>query len=115
MDEAERCHRVGLMSGGRFLKTDTPKRILESFPEKIFEVLVPEAAAARAAMAEASGVLRSYPSGEVLKVACRSEVAREDIERMLGQAGIYASSIEQVPPTFEDVFLAWESDRETTG
>jgi ABC-2 type transport system ATP-binding protein len=116
MDEAERCHRVGLMSGGRILETDTPKQILSSFPERIFEALVPEIYAARDALEGAEGVLRSYPSGEVLKVACGPESGIEDIRAALGQAGISPSSIEQVVPTFEDVFLSWESGKrnETT-
>ncbi len=108
MDEAERCHRVGLMSGGRFLQTDTPKRILAAFPETIFEVLAAETAEARTTLEGMEGVLRSYPSGGALKVACRAGVRAGDIERALGQAGISASSIEQVAPTFEDVFLSWE-------
>ena len=111
MDEAERCHRVGLMSGGRFLETDTPKKILASFPERIFEVLVPEISPARTALESEEGVLRSYPSGEVLKVACGPGIGAEDIGTMLRQAGISASSIEQVVPSFEDVFLSWEGKR----
>jgi len=112
MDEAERCHRVGLMSGGRFLQTDTPKQILASFPERIFEALVPETSVARAALDEIDGVLRTYPSGEVLKVACRSDTGAEDIKGVLKETGTPAISVEQVAPTFEDVFLSWESGNE---
>ena len=108
MDEAERCHRVGLMSKGRFLETDSPKKILASFPERICEVLVPDPRAARAALETVAGVLRSYPSGEVLKVACAPEAGGKIIEAALGRAGIAASSIEQAVPTFEDVFLSLE-------
>jgi ABC-2 type transport system ATP-binding protein len=111
MDEAERCHRVGLMSAGRFLQTDSPKRILASFPETIFEVLAPEASAARAVLEKEDFVLRGYPSGQVLKVACRPGSGAEDIEHSLGQAGVPASAIEQVVPTFEDVFLSWEGEK----
>ena len=59
-------------------------------------------------MEKEDSVLRSYPSGQVLKVACRSGVGAEDVERLLRQTGISVSSIEQVDPTFEDVFLSWE-------
>ena len=109
MDEAERCHRVGLMSGGRFLQTDSPKSILASFPETIFEVMTAETSTARAVLEKEDGVLRSYPSGQVLKVACRAGVDAEDINHSLNRAGIASSSIEQGVPTFEDVFLSWES------
>jgi ABC-2 type transport system ATP-binding protein len=114
MDEAERCHRVGLMSEGRFLQTDTPKQILADFPEGIFEALVPEIAAARAALHETDGVLRTYPSGETLMIACRPGFRAEDIESALREAGAPAISVEQVAPTFEDVFLSWESGGETS-
>jgi ABC-2 type transport system ATP-binding protein len=114
MDEAERCHRVGLMSGGRFLQTDTPKQILASFPERIFEALVPETSVARAALDEVDGVLRTYPSGEVLKIACSPGFQTENIESALKEAGVSVSSVEQVAPTFEDVFLSWESGAEAS-
>ncbi len=108
MDEAERCHRVGLMSGGRFLETNSPKEILASHTERIFEVRVPEGRPARQALEGEQGVLRSYPSGQVLKAACQPEVREEDISEILSRAGIAPSSVEQVVPTFEDVFLSWE-------
>jgi len=108
MDEAERCHRVGLMSGGRFLQTDTPEQILASFPERIFEALVLETSAARTALEEVDGVLRTYPSGEILKIACSPGFRAEDIEGALKEAGAPAISVEQVVPTFEDVFLSKE-------
>jgi ABC-2 type transport system ATP-binding protein len=111
MDEAERCHRVGLMSGGRFLQTDTPKQILASFQERIFEALVPETSVARAALEAVEGVLRTYPSGEVLKIACSPGFQTEHIEGALKEAGVSVSSVEQVAPTFEDVFLSWESGK----
>ena len=57
-------------------------------------------------------MLRSYPSGQALKIACRSSVGAEDIESLLEQAGFSASSIERVDPTFEDVFLSWESGKQ---
>jgi ABC-2 type transport system ATP-binding protein len=75
MDEAERCHRVGLMARGRFLRTDTPKQILASFPERVFEALVQETSGARAALKRVEGVRRSYPAGRVLKVACSAALA----------------------------------------
>ncbi len=109
MDEAERCHRVGLMSGGRFLQTDTPERILDAFPETIFEILAPEISVARTALEGLDNVLRAYPSGQVLKAACRAGTSAGDIGRGLRRAGISPSSIEQGAPTFEDVFLSWES------
>ena len=110
MDEAERCHRVGLMSQGRFLLTDTPQEILARFPETVFEARVGDTAAARKALAGVECVLRSYPSGEVLKIACRPETGAETVSGSLGEAGVEVRSVEAVRPTFEDVFLSHEGN-----
>jgi ABC-2 type transport system ATP-binding protein len=111
MDEAERCHRVGLMSSGRFLVTDRPQVILERFPEAMFEALVSDVQGARVALRKAEGVLRSYPSGEVLKIACLPTTGIETIRHALNGAGLSVAQIEQVRPTFEDVFLSKEAAR----
>ena len=111
MDEAERCHRVGLMSGGRFLATDRPQAILDGFHERIFEVDFASATdlhEARRALGDVPGVLRSYPSGEVLKVACKTEITEKALSAALEGAGIRGASVETGRPNFEDVFLSME-------
>ena len=67
---------------------------------------------ARAVLDEVEGVLRTYPSGEVLKVACSPGFHTENVESALKEAGVSVSSVEQVAPTFEDVFLSWESRKD---
>lgn len=121
MDEAERCHRVGLMSAGRFLVADRPQAVLGAFQETLFEVLVPDMGNARTALRRAQGVVRVYPAGGVLKVACRPGTEAGGLSKILDSAGIQVSSIERSSPTFEDVFLSLrdqpprEGDRRETG
>ncbi|MEW6442928.1 MAG: ABC transporter ATP-binding protein [bacterium] len=112
MDEAERCHRVGLMAGGRFLAMDRPQAILEDYPEAIFEAFVSEIRAARAALRTVRGVLRSYPSGQALKIACAPGTDPAVLGRALAEAGLPAVSLERVRPSFEDVFLSRQSTTE---
>lgn len=109
MDEAERCHRVGLMSAGRFLVADRPQAVLDAFQEALFEALVPDLGAARTALGRAERVTRTYPAGGVLKIACRPGTEAADLAKILENAGIAASSIERSSPTFEDVFLSLRS------
>lgn len=106
MDEAERCHRVGLMSAGRFLVADRPQAVLGAFQETLFEALVPDISSARTALGRAPGVVRAYPAAGVLKIACRPGTEASDLAKILESAGISASSIERSSPTFEDVFLS---------
>jgi len=49
MDEANRCTRISLMQAGRFMATDTPKGITESYDELLWSV-------------EGNGCLRCSPS-----------------------------------------------------
>jgi len=111
MDEAERCHRVGLMSEGRLLVTDTPRVILDGFPERMFEAVPADLHAARKALEARPGVRRCYPSGEVLKVACDPAVTPGELARMLEEAGVAVPEVEAVQPNFEDVFLSMEDRR----
>ena len=106
MDEAERCHRVGLIHNGRFLLTDRPQAILAGFDEALFEVLTDDYDGARAALAQQQCALRSYPAGDALKVACRPGTAPETIGQTLSEAGVAFRSIEPGRPNFEDVFLS---------
>lgn len=105
MDEAERCHRVALIHNGRLLAVDQPRRILDRFPDTVVAVVTPEVPAARAFLAEAAGVRRVYPTGDLLKVVVAPELGAERVRELLAGANIAAKSVDQVPPDFEDVFL----------
>ena len=112
MDEAERCHRVGMMHEGRFLVTDRPQHILDQFTEKLFEIEVEDAEKARKVLADATGVCRCYSTGAVLKVAVEPAAGEPQVRRTLDEAGVSFNSIMPVRPNFEDVFLA-AAERET--
>jgi len=111
MDEAERCHRVGLMSGGAFLVTDSPQAILEGFGEVMFEASVDDLADARKALEGLAGVRRSYPSGEILKIACEAGTTADGLSRRMQGRGLAVRDLEKVRPAFEDVFLSMEDRR----
>ena len=98
----------GLMSAGGFLVTDSPRDILEGFREEIFEATPSDLFAARKALENRTGVRRSYPSGEVLKIACDPGMTPGALSRVLEEAGLPVKEVEQVRPTFEDVFLSME-------
>jgi ABC-2 type transport system ATP-binding protein len=111
MDEAERCHRVGLMSAGAFLVTDRPQAILEGFQEAMFEIVPADLAAARRALTGGAGVRRAYPSGEVLKIACDPGMTADSLGRLLADTGVSVPEVVPVRPSFEDVFLSREDGR----
>jgi ABC-2 type transport system ATP-binding protein len=116
MDEAERCHRLGLISRGRFLIVDRPKTIVDGFEEEVFELEVEDEDAAQRALRGIAGVRRSYPVGGLLKVTLDPGLGAETIAGGLEAAGVRVLLLEKVRPNFEDIFLSrMESESATTG
>jgi ABC-2 type transport system ATP-binding protein len=112
MDEAERCHRVGLISEGRFLITDRPAQILAEFKDEVYEVIGCDQDLAHSSLAVAPEVRRTYPVGDTLKMVCQQGTGEKAARDLLARAGITCESAERVRPNFEDVFLSYLESRQ---
>ncbi|HVY46052.1 MAG TPA: AAA family ATPase, partial [Minicystis sp.] len=101
MDEAEYCDRVGLMVDGTLAALDTPAGLKRTFaPGHLFEVR----GARRADVAAALPGAIVEPFGAALHVRSADPSAdAASLRRAL--AGVAASSVVEVEPTLEDVFL----------
>ncbi|MCC6156868.1 MAG: ABC transporter ATP-binding protein [Deltaproteobacteria bacterium] len=107
MDEAERCHRVGLIHAGRLLVVDTPRAVIDGHAETIIERVGDENARARTILAKCAEFADVYPFGDALHIAARPGVdALGVIRETLAAAGIEPGDARRVRPTFEDVFMA---------
>lgn len=108
MDEAERCHRVGLIHEGRFLALDTPNRIIDNHDESVYELLGGDPLAGRAALDNQPWLSDVYPFGDALHVVLPAKSGKDEKDRILStlaEKGI-TGELTQVRPTFEDVFMA---------
>ncbi len=101
MDEAERCHRVGLVHHGRLLLEGEPRALLSSFAEEAYEVRGGDREAVDAALAGIPAVLAASPAGSRLRIVA-ARGASGEIARALSPLG---AALERVPPDFEDLFL----------
>jgi drug efflux transport system ATP-binding protein len=101
MDEAARCHRVGLLYEGRLLEEGAPAELIATFPHPVFRV---EGDRRRIGeIAEQSDDLLAYtPAGSVLRVVARR--GRES--RVLSALARAGGRVSPTEPTFEDLFLA---------
>jgi ABC-2 type transport system ATP-binding protein len=102
MDEAERCHRVGLIHHGRLLLDGEPRALLAKFEDETYEVEGGERDRVDERLSSLSDVHAASPAGSTLRIT----VAR-------GSAGTVATaltplhaSLRPVVPNFEDLFLA---------
>ena len=107
MDEAERCHRVGLMHKGRFLLVDTPQAIIEKHHEQIWALSGVDLTAARQALSGRPPLQDVYPFGDALHLAAAMDAkVKPAVVSILEAAGLGSGDLQKIRPSFEDVFMS---------
>ncbi len=110
MDEADRCDRVALMSGGRLLAIDAPRRIAESFDRPLLAVREARRYPALLALRELPHAHAVYPFGDTIhyvdarKGAPLPAIAAE-LRAFLVSRGFADAQVETATPTVEDAFI----------
>jgi ABC-2 type transport system ATP-binding protein len=107
LDEAERCHRVGLLYQGRMLFCDRPEELKKKFPGAVIVIRADDPELVRHALS-GSASLRS-----TLLVGDRVHAFVDDAARRLPELCSYLEkenisydSIEPGSPTIEDLFVS---------
>lgn len=107
LDEAERCHRVGLIYQGRMLFCDRPGELKKRFPGGVLIVRAPEPQRIRDAL-RGTALAR-----DIFLVGDRVHVFVDDANRRLPELRAYLDaksvsyeSVEQVAPSIEDLFVS---------
>ena len=106
LDEAERCHRVGLMDHGRLIACENPAGLRQLLPGSLLELRGP-------APEEASALLRHLPEvkeaqvfGETLHVLVGdAEAALPRLRAALVAQGMPEIQLRPIVPSLEDVFV----------
>lgn len=101
LDEAERCHRVGLLHQGRLIRCDSPEALRHGMEETCYEIESPDSRTAREKLNTAEGVLSVEPAGAKLHLFL--DVRRTSVEAL--QRLIGPSSFREITPSLEDVFI----------
>jgi len=101
MDEAERCHRVGLFADGKLLAEGTPYELVAAIDEEAYEVAGPDRQGLHRVLEEAPYVVAASPAGERLGVLVRRGAG----QRLRGDLDRLGAEVRETRPTFEDLFL----------
>jgi len=107
LDEAERCHRVGLLHQGRLLFCDQPGALKKKFPGEILAVRAPEPARVRDLLSKADAVRSALLVGDRVHLFVDSAERRlPELRARLESAGVAYDSIQSVAPSIEDLFVS---------
>ncbi len=107
LDEAERCTRVALLSGGRLLVADSPAKLRQSLPGVVVEVIAHPPARAIEALSQIPGIdLQRFGERVHARWADReADGAMSVVDGALRAAGVEVVSVRQIQASLEDVFI----------
>jgi ABC-2 type transport system ATP-binding protein len=115
LDEADRCHRVGLIHRGRLLACGAPAEVKKLMRGTILEIRTEEPRQAVAAIKERMPQASAGLFGDRLHVVSLDpERTAADAEAALKQANLSVLSIRPIEPSLEDVFISVLTEKDTT-
>jgi ABC-2 type transport system ATP-binding protein len=107
MDEAERCSRLALVSGGEIRHCDTPARLKQAMPGALLAIAGDNPRNIRTALTGAPGVLGLLLMGDRVNARVDDADRRSpELLARLAEHNIIPSEITRIEPAIEDVFVA---------
>jgi ABC-2 type transport system ATP-binding protein len=107
LDEADRCHRVGLIHKGRLLACDAPDRLRGLMRGTILELRTADPRKAARLLRDAiPGVSVGLFGDRVHLVTGEPDKSRGVAEEVLAKEGVELRGLRQVEPSLEDVFVS---------
>ncbi len=107
LDEAERCHRIGLMFQGNLLSVGTPDEIKGLLQGEIWEVRCEQRMKAREMLQNVPGIKSAGIFGDrIHAVLEEGEKSRREMETLLRERGFEVFSLRRIAPSLEDVFIS---------
>jgi drug efflux transport system ATP-binding protein len=105
MDEASRCHRVGLMNHGQLMAKGTPHQIVRPLVGHLLELAAVPQRKAREVSSVFPGVADVQVFGDRLHLRVdQADPVMEGLPRALAEAGVQVAHLRPAEPILEDVF-----------
>ena len=107
LDEAERCHRIGLMHQGRLFSVGTPDEIKGLMVGELWEVHCPQRMKARELLQNLAAVRSAGIFGDRIHIVTDgNDQIKREIESLLRERGFEPLSLRKISPSLEDIFIA---------
>jgi ABC-2 type transport system ATP-binding protein len=106
LDEAERCHRIGLIHQGNLLSVGTPGEMKRIMQGDLWELRCSRRMEALPMLQKTEGILSANIFGDKIHlVLSGGEETKNKVEDSLQQKGFTVYSFHQTSPSLEDIFL----------
>ncbi|NLC29169.1 MAG: ABC transporter ATP-binding protein [Chloroflexi bacterium] len=109
MDEAERCHEISFLSGGKILATGSPNDLIGKLPFNILELKASPRKKMRQIVDETQGVIEWRPVGDSIRLAVpnngTTQQIADSLRQQLDQEKMKVTLLRQTRPSMEDVFV----------
>lgn len=106
MDEAALCDRIALIQQGKILSIETPEKIIDSYPDKLYSIKATNIPALLKAMSTYENILSNYAFGDSIHVTFKSDLIDEDkVRDYLRSKGIENIKIKEIRASVEDCFI----------
>ncbi len=108
MDDAERCHQVGVLYQGQMMAVGTPDELKQSLPFEILELKASPRKRMRQIADEIPGVIEWRPVGDTLRLTTAigsAQTVLRQLSRRLNQEDVQVHILRQTRSTMEDVFV----------
>jgi len=115
MDEAEYCHRVGMMYESRLIALDAPDALKAGMGGVLLEVECSDPTHAEGLLAEIQGISSVNQHGLLLHASAVNAGVSTSIRQVLKSAGITVQRVEEVIPSLEDAFVTMVHREHTRG
>lgn len=112
MDEAERCHQVGILYNGKLLTTGSPNDLQNGLPFEIVEVKAKPRKVMRQVVGDAPYVLQWRTIGDRLRLSVKDPFAATTLlEKTLTSEGAEIKVLRHAKRSMEDVFIHLVEER----
>jgi len=106
MDEAALCDRIALIQDGKILEVDTPEKIIQHFPKKIYDVNADKMYELILYLKEYKHNHSVYPFGEFVHYTDkRDNFNPTELVQFLENKGLKNITIQPTETTIEDTFM----------
>jgi len=106
MDEANLCDRIGLIQNGGFLSINTPEKLIDEYPYKLFSIQSEKKYEILQALKKQQYTYSIFSFGdEIHYVDQRKDVDEVQLNKSMNTYNLPDFSIKEIKPSVEDCFM----------